>query len=25
MENFKFPPQMDQWVGGVPDMGFTWW
>jgi hypothetical protein len=25
MENFKFPTQMDQWVGVVPDMGFTWW
>jgi prepilin-type N-terminal cleavage/methylation domain-containing protein len=25
VENFKFPPQMDQWIGVVPDMGFSWW
>lgn len=25
VENYKFPPQMDQWVGIAPDPKFTWW
>jgi prepilin-type N-terminal cleavage/methylation domain-containing protein len=25
VENFKFPPQMDQWIGIAPDASFTWW
>ena len=25
VENFKFPKQMDQWLGLAPNPSFTWW
>jgi hypothetical protein len=25
VENYRFPKEMDNWIGIAPDMNFQWW
>ena len=25
VENFRFPKELDNWIGMPPDVNFTWW